>query len=49
MSAGSEAQGGSRTVVKAITKMAVRPDKTEEFERLTEEEPVIEVYTELAD
>ena len=36
-------------MIKAITKMAVRPDKTEEFERLTEEEPVIEVYTELAD
>lgn len=49
MSAGSEAQGGSRTVIKAITRMAVRPDKTEKFERLAEEELVIEVYTELAD
>ena len=36
-------------MIKAITRMAVRPDKTEEFERLAEEEPVIEVYTELAD
>lgn len=44
----SFAQGGSRTVIKAITKMAVRPDKTEEFERLARE-LAIEVYTELAD